>query len=230
MGLCTCKSFSNKTLSQNQKFSFKCFLHCIVFTFFSHYFSHFLSEKSTSPLMLNTITFNTSCKPKLLHWRGTRATKCSTIFLNKHANVCIGPPSNLPRVSALFRVVELSCFCEIKTTRRLRAARVLHGGWVSTTDSAGVLSSRKIEMEKFAQHPFFTWGHTTHTHTPCTLKCCPLSFTSNSPASSCRAQYSRTSAVTWPAHWSGDEPIGLLPRWSVRETSSVIFNPAFISL
>lgn len=155
-GLCTCMFVSKCPKTRT-------FVLNVLFTvyyslfFFSYYFGNFLSKKSSSPLMLNTLTFNTSCKPKLLHWRGTRATKCPTIFLNKHANICVGPPSNLTRVSALFRVFELACFCEIKTMTR--------GGAGCTSPSwkpfqhhgqrRSPVQQKNIEVEKFAPHPIF---------------------------------------------------------------------------
>lgn len=158
-GLCTYLSSSNKTLSQNQKFFLKHHIHSFSYSLFLSVTISifFFLEKSSLSLMLNTITFNTSCKPKLLHWRGTRATKCPTISLNKHANVCVGPPSNLPRVSALFSVVELACFFWKPQLEAEQPAQVLRGGQVSTMDSAAVLSSSRatLKSKKFPPYPVF---------------------------------------------------------------------------
>lgn len=163
--------------------------------------------------MLNTITFNTSCKPKLLHWRGTWATKCPTISLNKHANVCVGPPSNLPRVSALFSVVELACFLRDQNLNRRRGR--LHRSCVEARSAPRTApqscpaveqhwSRKSFRHIQFCFSPLLCsgdeWGHTTHASAPCTSKCCPLSSTSNNPASSWKARCICTSALTWLAH------------------------------
>lgn len=164
-----------------------------------------MTEKSSFSLMLNTITFNTSCKPKLLHWRGTPATKCPTIFLNKHANVCVGPPFNLSHISTLFSVVELACGFEIKTTTGGGAGciapawmPVQHPGTAPQSGHQKHRSWKVCATSSFFPPPLCSddeWGHITHPCAPCTLKCCPLSSPSNSAASSWRARCSRTSVV-----------------------------------
>lgn len=193
--------------------------------------------------MLNTITFNTSCKPKLLHWRGTRATKCPTISLNKHANVCVGPPSNLPRVSALFSVVELACFFARSKPQpeAVRAAQVLRGGQVSTTDSAAVLSSCRATLKSkkvSAISSFFPL-------------CCVVVMNEGTPH--VQALHAHQNAVPCLPHQIIPHPAGgpgasvhlLEPDLLIKvemelqtschgeagePTSPVIFNPAFISL